>query len=82
MNSISDNFACMYSSLISRFVFFDDLHSQIIKRNSPKTSVKNSSAQWAIFFKLPSPSPCGILKQFPVIAISPPSQKPNGPTLK
>ncbi len=31
------------------FLFFDDLHLQIIESISPKASVKNSSAQWAIF---------------------------------
>ncbi len=32
------------------FYFFDDLHLQIIANISPKASVENSSAQWAIFF--------------------------------
>ncbi len=31
------------------FYFFDDLHLQIIKSISPKASVENSSAHWAIF---------------------------------
>ncbi len=30
--------------------FFDNLHLQIIASISPKASVQNSSAQWAIFF--------------------------------
>ncbi len=30
--------------------FLDDLHLQIIATISPKTSVENSSAQWAICF--------------------------------
>ncbi len=30
-------------------IFFDDLHLQIIASISPKASVENSSAQWAIF---------------------------------
>ncbi len=30
--------------------FFDDLHLQIIEGISPKASVENSLAQWAIFF--------------------------------
>ncbi len=35
---------------LSCFLFFiDDLYLQIIDSISPKTSVKNSSAQWAIF---------------------------------
>ncbi len=34
------------------FFFFDDLHLQIIESISPKASVGNSSAQWAIVFKL------------------------------
>ncbi len=35
---------------IQNFIFiFDDLHLQIIASISPKTSVENSSAQWAIF---------------------------------
>ncbi len=29
--------------------FFDDLHLQIIESISPKASVDDSSAQWAIF---------------------------------
>ncbi len=33
------------------FFYFDDLHLQIIESISPKASVENSSAQWAIFFK-------------------------------
>ncbi len=32
------------------FYFFDDLHLQIIASISPKASVENSSAQWAILF--------------------------------
>ncbi len=32
------------------FYFFDHLHLQIIASISPKTSVENSSAQWAIFY--------------------------------
>ncbi len=32
------------------FFFFYDLHLQIIANISPKASVENSSAQWAIFF--------------------------------
>ncbi len=32
------------------FFYFDDLHLQIIGSISPKASVENSSAQWAIFF--------------------------------
>ncbi len=32
------------------FFFFYDLHLQIIASISPKASVENSSAQWAIFF--------------------------------
>ncbi len=34
--------------------FFDDLHFQIIASISPKASVENSSAQWAIFLQLMS----------------------------
>ncbi len=33
-------------------VFGDDLHLQIIASISPKASVENSSAQWAIFLFL------------------------------
>ncbi len=33
------------------YYFFDDPHLQIIKSNSPKASVENSSAQWAIFLQ-------------------------------
>ncbi len=36
-------------SFISVFLFFDDLHLQIIESISPKASVQNSSAQWTIF---------------------------------
>ncbi len=32
--------------------FFDDLHLQIIESISPKASVENSSAQWAIFLMI------------------------------
>ncbi len=32
------------------FLFFDGLHLQIIENISPKVSVENSSAQWAMFF--------------------------------
>ncbi len=31
-------------------LFWDNLHLQIIASISPKASVENSSAQWAIFF--------------------------------
>ncbi len=37
----------LYSEL--EFYFFDDLHLQIIASISPKASVENLSAQWAIF---------------------------------
>ncbi len=40
-------FCFIYSEL--HFYFFDDLHLQIIASISPKASVENSSAQWAIF---------------------------------
>ncbi len=33
------------------YFVFDDLHLQIIASISPKASVENSSAQWAIFIK-------------------------------
>ncbi len=36
----------------SDLIFFDDLHLQIIASISPKASVENSSAQWAIFLIL------------------------------
>ncbi len=39
----------LIQNLIFCFVF-DDLHLQIIAIISPKASVENSSAQWAIFF--------------------------------
>ncbi len=32
------------------FCYFDDLHLQIIESISPKASVENSSAHWAIFY--------------------------------
>ncbi len=32
------------------YFYFDDLHLQIIESISPKASVENSSAQWAICF--------------------------------
>ncbi len=32
--------------------YFDDLHLQIIESISPKASVENSSAHWAIFYYL------------------------------
>ncbi len=34
------------------FFYFDDLHLQLIESISPKASVENSSAQWAIFYLL------------------------------
>ncbi len=40
-------FFFIYSEL--DFFFFDDLLLQIIASISPKASVENSSAQWAIF---------------------------------
>ncbi len=41
------------------FFYFDDLHLQIIESISPKVSVDNSSAQWAIFL---CPGCCSDLK--------------------
>ncbi len=35
-----------------RIFFFDGLHVQIIASISPKASVENSSAQWAIFIQI------------------------------
>ncbi len=50
-------------------IFFDDLHLQIIERISPKASVYNSAAQWAILILLLAPSSTGggggpIIKSF------------------
>ncbi len=47
VNSIS-----WLSSNRSFIYFFDDLQLQIIKAFSPKASVENSLAQWAIFLIL------------------------------
>lgn len=33
--------------------FFDNLHLPFIKNNSPKRSLENSSAQWAVFYGNP-----------------------------
>ncbi len=42
--------SCKFDFILS--FYFDDLHLQIIESISPKASVENSSARWAIFFKL------------------------------
>ncbi len=43
--------------------FFDDLHLQIIQNISPKASVENSSAQWAIFLIVCCPHVWNMLVQ-------------------
>ncbi len=40
------------NSILFIFLFFDDLHLQIIESISPKASVENSSAQWVISFNI------------------------------
>ncbi len=41
---------CSRNFILFNFLFFVDLHLQIIESISSKASVENSSAQWAIFF--------------------------------
>ncbi len=45
LQKLSDKIKCFIL-----FFFFDNLQLQIIESISPKASVENSSAQWAIFY--------------------------------
>ncbi len=47
---IGENDTAYELAIFLIFFYFDDLYIQIIESISPKASVENSSAQWAIFF--------------------------------